>query len=111
MTNWIQLTNQTQLEEAITASHQQDVVLFKHSTRCSISAMALQRLEREWPSNNNLKAYFLDLITYRPISNTIAETFDVQHESPQILLIRNGKCSFHTSHGAIRWAAIPLQQN
>lgn len=77
-------------------------LIFKHSTRCSVSAMAKRRFELDWeviPEDTNL--YFLDLINYRSISSEIAETFHVQHESPQILLIKNGDCILDASHSDI----------
>ncbi len=91
--NWIALTEDGQLEEIKEKSNQQPVVIFKHSTRCSISSMAKNRLERETPADNIL-FYYLDLIRYRPVSNKIAADFHVPHESPQILLIKNGECIY-----------------
>jgi bacillithiol system protein YtxJ len=77
-------------------------LIFKHSSRCSVSLMAKRRFEMDWeviPENTNL--YFLDLINYRAISAQIADTFQVHHESPQILLIKDGDCVFDASHGEI----------
>lgn len=77
-------------------------LIFKHSTRCSVSMMAKKRFEMDWsvlPENTSL--YFLDLISYRDISAQIAETFQVHHESPQILLIRDGDCVLDASHSDI----------
>lgn len=77
-------------------------LIFKHSTRCSVSSMAKRRFEMDWsaiPENTNL--YFLDLLSYREISNKIAETFQVHHQSPQILLIKNGDCVLEASHSDI----------
>jgi bacillithiol system protein YtxJ len=77
-------------------------LIFKHSTRCSVSMMAKRRFEMDWeaiPADTSL--YFLDLIKYRPISAQIAETFQVQHESPQILLIKDGDCVLDASHSDI----------
>lgn len=77
-------------------------LIFKHSTRCSVSMMAKRRFEMDWetiPEGTDL--YFLDLISYRDISAQIAETFQVHHESPQILLIKNGDCVLDASHGDI----------
>lgn len=77
-------------------------LIFKHSTRCSVSSMAKRRFEMDWsviPEDTTL--YFLDLISYRDISAQIAETFQVHHESPQILLIKNGDCVLDASHSDI----------
>lgn len=80
----------------------QAVAVFKHSTRCSISMMAWDRLRRQW----NFEAavfpfYYLDLIQHRDISAAIAADFGVEHESPQLLVIKNGRCVYHASHSDI----------
>jgi bacillithiol system protein YtxJ len=98
--NWIALTQEGQLEEIKEQSRRQPVVIFKHSTRCSISSMAKNRLEREPPADNVL-FYYLDLVRYRPVSNKIAGDFQVHHESPQVLLIKNGECIYEESHNGI----------
>ena len=97
---WIQLENPEQLKEI--KSSEQYSLIFKHSTRCSISMMARKRFELEWDAlPENLNLYFLDLLRFREISNSIAEIFDVYHQSPQLLLIKNGECIYETSHGEI----------
>ena len=98
--NWIELSEETQLETINTQSTQQPVVIFKHSTRCSISTMAKSRLERETAPDNTL-FYYLDLIRYRNISNKIATEYAVHHESPQLLLIKNGECVYEETHNGI----------
>ncbi|WP_440133420.1 bacillithiol system redox-active protein YtxJ [Chitinophaga sancti] len=98
--NWIPLTTENQLETIKEASETETVVIFKHSTRCSISAVAKSRLDRaETPEN--MTFYYLDLIKYRKISDEIAAAYGVEHESPQVLLIKNGKCVYDESHSAI----------
>jgi bacillithiol system protein YtxJ len=106
--NWINLVKESMLEEIKQNSHTKPVVIFKHSTRCSISSTAFNRLNRTW-KNDEIKdtdVYYLDLISHRNISNSIEETFDVEHESPQILLIENGTCTYHTSHLGINFDDI-----
>ena len=103
--NWVQLTDLQQLEQLKKASFQAPVLFFKHSTRCSISVMALNRFEREW-NNTNVNPYFLDLLNYREVSNQIATLFEVEHQSPQVLLIKDGACVFHASHNAIDAQAV-----
>ncbi len=98
--NWIELNQENQLESIKELSKQQPVVIFKHSTRCSISMMAKNRLERS-NAPEGVVFYYLDLLNYRPISNLIAETFEVHHESPQLLLIKNGACIYEESHNGI----------
>lgn len=98
--NWKQLTDLQQLKQLTEASFQAPVLFFKHSTRCSISVMTLNRFQREW-NNTNVSPYFLDLLNYREISNQIAILFEVEHQSPQVLLIKDGDCLYHASHNAI----------
>ncbi len=99
--NWIELTDIGQLDKIKEESMSEAVVVFKHSIRCSISAMAKNRLERSYDVTNTLKFYYLDLIRHRDISNKIAEVFHVAHESPQVLLIKNGECVYEESHNGI----------
>jgi bacillithiol system protein YtxJ len=98
--NWIQLQTETQLEEIREKSADRPQLIFKHSTRCSTSMLVKNRLERSGQPES-IDFYYLDLIRYRPISNKIADTFQVHHESPQILLIRNGQCVYDESHTGI----------
>jgi bacillithiol system protein YtxJ len=104
--NWNELTEESQLDELKKLSNEQAVLIFKHSTRCSISASALDRMERKWEKEVNIKPYYLDLIRYRPISNRIQDEFTVEHQSPQILLIKNGKCIYNASHIEINFEEI-----
>ena len=100
--NWIELTSESQLSDIVVASETQPVIVFKHSTRCSISVAAKGRLERQWNfDDNEITAYYLDLLNYRSISNKIADDFQVHHESPQLLLIRNGECTYVEAHSGI----------
>lgn len=106
--NWIALTNESQLSEIKDQSKNNPQVIFKHSTRCSISGVAKSRLERSTPPAN-VDFYFLDLIKDRSVSNKVAEEFAVSHESPQILLIKNGECVYDESHSGISMADIEEQ--
>ena len=103
--NWIPLKEMSQLDEIVTRSHQHPQVIFKHSTRCSISSMALNRLERE-DAPLGTDFYYLDLLTYRTISSAIAERFQVHHESPQIIVFKNGEVVYDESHMAIQMQEI-----
>ena len=100
--NWILLTDLGQLNEISQLSNEKPVVIFKHSTRCSISRMALKQFENEYDlSDNEVTTYFLDLIAFRAISNEIASRFSVVHQSPQLLLIVGGKSVYDVSHSVI----------
>ena len=99
---WRKLTDLGQLNELTDLSFEKPVLIFKHSTRCSISRFALKQFENEFDfSNEVLQPYFLDLLEYRSISNEIASRFGVFHQSPQILVIREGKSVYDASHDAI----------
>jgi bacillithiol system protein YtxJ len=105
--NWIQLTDVAQLDEIVTDSHVHAVAIFKHSTRCSVSSMAKRSLERDWNLDAaKLPVYYLDLIAFRNISNEIADRFDIRHESPQLILIKDGKAIYHASHSEIDFDSI-----
>jgi bacillithiol system protein YtxJ len=106
--NWKNITSATDLEQIKLASQNEAQVIFKHSTRCSISTMAKSRLERS-ATGNETNFYYLDLIAHRDLSNKIAEDFDVAHESPQVLVIKNGACSYDESHNAITMDEIVEQ--
>jgi bacillithiol system protein YtxJ len=100
--SWKTLTHIEQLDEIKTESFSRPVLIFKHSTRCSISSAAHDRLERNATALNKATIYYLDLIQYRDISNAIAHFFEVEHESPQVLLIKEGKAVYHASHFEIQ---------
>jgi bacillithiol system protein YtxJ len=98
--NWISLESADQLNHI----KQQNgySLIFKHSTRCSISMMAKRRFELDWDDlPADMPLYFLDLIQYRDISNQVAQLFQIHHESPQLLLIKDGECILDLSHGEI----------
>jgi bacillithiol system protein YtxJ len=99
--NWIELTDLGQLNEIMDLSHEQPVAIFKHSTRCSISRMALKQFENEFDLEGSVTPYFLDLLNHRDISNEIATRFEVYHQSPQLLLIKEGKSIYDASHSDI----------
>jgi monothiol bacilliredoxin len=106
--NWNKLEDASQLAVINEESKVGKVMILKHSTRCSISSMALNRIESNWKDSDNqlIKPYYLDLIAYRDISNLIAQQYGVEHQSPQVLVISNGTCIYNASHNNIRYADI-----
>ncbi len=98
---WRQLTDLGQLNEILEISNEKPVVIFKHSSRCSVSRMALRNFESEFDLEGKVTPYFLDLLNHRDISNEIASKFEVEHQSPQLLLISKEKCIYDASHNAI----------
>jgi len=106
--NWIEINTIDQLAELEQASNKNLVLIFKHSTSCSISMASLNRLQRSYKPEElmGVKTYILDLLSYRNISNAIAKKFEVQHESPQAILLKNGKVVYSASHFDIDYQAI-----
>jgi bacillithiol system protein YtxJ len=104
--NWIPLTDLGQLNELISSSNEKPVLIFKHSTRCIVSRTALKQFENEFDLENQVSPYFLDLLEHRAISNEIASRFGVYHQSPQLLLIKEGKSVYDVSHSDIDAAEL-----
>ena len=98
--NWHPINSIDQLEHIKSASYITPQVIFKHSTTCSISRMALDRFERA-ATPEKVDFHYLDLLNYKAISNEIASFFQVHHESPQVILIKNGECIYDESHYGI----------
>lgn len=109
--NWNPLTDEAQLETIRQESDAHPVLIFKHSTRCSISSTALARMQRSWNEAEvgEMNPYYLDLIAYRSLSGQVASEFGVPHQSPQVLLISKGECVYDASHFEISFAEITQQ--
>ncbi len=103
--NWITLNSEMQLAEITQLSFEKPQLIYKHSISCPTSSMAKLRLEKT-TIPDGIDFYYLDLINHRAISNKIANDFEVRHESPQVLLIKDGKCIYHNSHHKINMDAI-----
>ncbi|MDE1191301.1 MAG: bacillithiol system redox-active protein YtxJ [Arachidicoccus sp.] len=99
--NWIALEDTHQLSSIKETSFTKTQIIYKHSTTCSISKVVYARLTN-WKENVPGDVYYLDLLSHRDVSNAVAEMFDIQHESPQILVIKNGICIYNESHTAIQ---------
>lgn len=97
--NWIPFTSLNQLEEIKEVSKNETVLIFKHSTRCGISRMVIKQFEKLFDESlKDLKVYYLDLLNYRELSNQVGYTFQVLHQSPQLLIVKNGVVVEHASH-------------
>ena len=105
---WTELRTESQLDQIQEESKTKSILIFKHSTRCSISRAALDRLERKWKVEETLhiKPYFLDLLSFRETSACVARQFDVKHQSPQVLVIENGRSIYDQSHFGIDYDKI-----
>ncbi|AEL25333.1 bacillithiol system redox-active protein YtxJ [Cyclobacterium marinum] len=106
--SWIKLEDASQLNTIKEESNEKPVVIFKHSTSCSISGMAWNRLQRNWKDGDSEKftPYYLDLLSYRALSNAIAEEFNVTHASPQVIVVKGGKAVYNNSHMGINYNEI-----
>lgn len=100
--NWVQLTSEEQLLNAIEESTEKPVLIFKHSTRCSISMMALNGFEGRWEgTDEEITLYFLDLLRYRDLSNEVERITGITHQSPQAIMIKNKEVVYSASHSGI----------
>ena len=103
---WIKLETELQMEEIKSNSNQKLQLIFKHSTRCIISKMALKQFEKEYDFADQMDLYLLDLLQNRDISNQIATNYDIQHQSPQLILIQNSKAIYNVSHENIEASTL-----
>ncbi len=108
--DWINLNSIEQLTEIDENSHLKTQIIFKHSTRCSISIFAKRILRDEYTDEikKNADVYYLDLIAFREVSNKVANHYSVVHESPQILVINSGNCTYHASHADVSFRNIVI---
>lgn len=105
--NWIELNNTEQVNQLVLRSKEKPQLVFKHSTTCGISVMIKNRLEETWDIDSTfIDTHYLDLLTFRSVSNYVAETAGVYHQSPQVLLFKEGKVAMDASHHAIKIEAI-----
>lgn len=105
--NWNIINSIADIEAIKVKSAEVPCLIFKHSTTCSISVMTKSRLEKTWDIEaSELVPYYLDLLSYRAVSNYISETFDVHHESPQALVIVGGDCVYDESHLDIKVSGL-----
>lgn len=103
--NWKTLSEEKQLDTIIEDSAKKPVVIYKHSTTCPVNSDAKKRLEAA-SQPEGVDFYYLDLLNLRPLSNEIAERFNVRHQSPQVLVIKDGQCVYHQSHNKIEMEDI-----
>lgn len=99
---WIPLNDLKQLNHIEKKSSAKTQVIFKHSTRCGISRMVMKQFIDTYNfTEKDLDLYYLDILNHRDVSNEVGYKFQVIHESPQLLVIKNGVVLVHASHGAI----------
>ncbi len=105
--NWIEINSVEELivmDESSKKNPDASYIIFKHSTRCSVSRMAHRMMEREW--QNASPVYLINVVENRAVSNDAASKYRIQHESPQVLLVKNGACIYDASHSAIEPAEL-----
>ena len=105
--SWSLLSNENLLQDLVKLSFSEKVLIFKHSTRCSISTMSKNRLESLGENSKIKNCFLLDILNFKEISSKIESDFKVIHESPQVLIIQNGECIYNASHNEISWDRIP----
>ena len=98
---WVHLESLEQLEGIEEKSNHRPQVIYKHSMTCGISSMVLKMFSDAYEMDTECDLHFLTIQSHRDISNAVAHQFQVRHESPQLLIVKNGKVTYHTSHGAI----------
>lgn len=104
-----ELTTAKELAEAVARSAEEPILLFKHSTRCPISASAYRRMQDYADGDSTAPrppVYLVKVVESRPVSNAITDDFRISHESPQLILLHNGQPTWHTSHHNITPANI-----
>lgn len=98
---WQPLTNVAQLEDISDKSNSKTQIIFKHSTRCGISRMVMNQFVAAYNLDLNADLYYLDLLSYREVSNEVGYKFQVIHQSPQLLVLKNGVVVTSASHSSI----------
>lgn len=106
--SWIEITSLAQLNQLWVEETKDSCVFFKHSTRCSISSMALRAFERSWVTDETTNLFFIDLIAHRDVSNQLALLSGVEHQSPQVIITHKNQVIFSDSHGTIDAEKIQL---
>ena len=105
--NWINIENSKDIDNILEQSNTIPCLIFKHSTRCHMSAMSKYILETEWKlADNQLKPYFLDILNFKKLAVEVSEKLSEFHQSPQVLLVKNGECFYEESHLAINYEEI-----
>ncbi len=107
---WIRLTSIDQLNSIIEKSNEKPILIFKHSTQCGISSMVFREFQRVYGLNEEqIKLYYLDIISFREISNEVSIRFQVIHKSPQVIIIKDGNTIHHSSHYQINFNSFILK--
>lgn len=98
---WTDIESVEQLEDLITSSKENVLLFFKHSTRCPISSFALRRFEGDWNEDSKAGAFFIDTLAHRDVSDALSRLSGISHQSPQVLVMKDGMVLHHASHEQI----------
>jgi bacillithiol system protein YtxJ len=99
--HWINIESVQHLNEVLDDNSSKTKLFFKHSTRCSISSMALKIFEADWENTEDIECYFIDLIAFRDVSNELAKQTFVEHQSPQVIVLKEKNVIYNASHQSI----------
>ena len=110
MENWKSITSEQEVKDIVARSNETTQIIFKDSVTCGISAYAKSRLVDGYDAIDGKADFnYLDLLAYRPVSNFIAEHLGVYHQSPQIIVLKNGKVTYSATHHAIEANKIAVE--
>ncbi len=98
---WININSVEQLNSILRNVGDKPILLFKHSTRCSISSMALTGFERNWSGRVHCELYFIDLLKHRDVSQETAILTGITHQSPQCIVIKGSEIVYEATHSGI----------
>ena len=105
--NWIIADSADRIYEAADLSQEERVLIFKYSHRCVINYTMKMLLQKEWNEGEmSMKTYLVNVIDSRDISNDITKQFEVEHHSPQVLIIEKGKCIANFTHGKVLYSNL-----
>lgn len=100
------LVREDELDALVVRSSTRPVLIFKHSPTCGTSYFALDELSAWGQEQDAADVHLVDVIAHRVVSNEIARRFGVRHQSPQVLLVRDGRVLWHASHYSVTAASV-----
>jgi len=110
MKNLTPLNDVQSLDAAIAESRERPVLLFKHSRYCGVSCEALDELHSHIEGRTEATVVYkmITVQTHRPVSDAVSQRLGLRHETPQAILLRDGKVIWNASH--FRITATQLDQ-
>lgn len=106
-THWKAVTSEADIKEILLLSNERPQIIYKHSTRCATSYLALKNLQNLSEKDfEKADFYMLDVIQQREVSRAIADKIGVRHESPQLIVVEGGEVVWHGSHYQVKAQVI-----